>query len=212
MHPGPFVSVHLPKAGGTSTRIALERRFGDRALFDYGRGPLGPRALEVEPGLPPGIALVHGHFRPGRYDAVKDAFRLTFLRHPVDLLVSFYFFWREMPHSGGALHRRFLDERPSIEAFAAWGPINRLSSETYFGGYDMGRFDFIGFHETRAEDFARLNAVAGLDLEAGVHVNRTDNDRDERRALTDDAGRMARLADILAEDVAFHDRLRARRG
>lgn len=208
----PIISVHLPKSGGTSVRRCLEEQFGDRGRFDYGRGPLGPHAHEMEPGLPPGVEMVHGHFRPARYDAVGEAFRMTFLREPADLLLSFYFFWREMPFEGQALHRRFLDEKPDIEAFAAWAPIRRLSSDTFFGGYDMGRFDFIGFHETRHEDMTRVNALAGLELDAARHDNRTDNDREERQAVRADAALMGRLRDLLADDVRFYDQLRAKRG
>ena len=209
-HP-PILSVHLPKSGGTSVRGSLERQFGARALFDYGRGPLGPDRDLIEPGLPGDIAVVHGHFRPARYDAVTQAFRFTFLRQPVELLLSFYFFWRSMPHEGQALHRRFLDERPTVEAFAAWGPIRTLTSETFFGGYDMERFDFIGFHETRGADMIRLNDIAGLDLEPDRRDNITQNDGDERATILADPIRMAGLADLLAEDVKFYDQQRARR-
>lgn len=208
----PIISVHLPKSGGTSVRGSLSRQFGDRAFFDYGRGPLGPDRDLVEPGLPEGIELVHGHFRPARYDSVQPAFRFTFLRQPVDLLLSFYFFWRTMPHEGQALHRRFLDEQPTIEEFATWPPIRGLSSDTFFGGYDMERFDFIGFHETRGPDMARLNAIAGLELEPDRHDNPTASGDEERAAIRADSRRMAGLADRLVEDVRFYEAQRARRG
>ena len=207
-----LISIHLPKSGGTSVRGSLERQFGDRALFDYGRGPLGPDRDLVEPGLPPGIDLVHGHFRPGRYDAVQSAFRFTFLRQPVDLLLSFYFFWRTMPDQGQALHRRFLDEQPTLEAFATWGPIQKLSSDTFFGGYDMERFDFIGFHETRASDMMRLNDITGLQLEPGRHDNATQHGDEERATVRSDVRRMAALTDLVVDDVRFYDAQRARRG
>lgn len=208
----PIISVHLPKSGGTSIRRCLEAQFGERGLFDYGRGPLGPQAHVVETGLPEGVEMVHGHFRPARYDAVGEAFRMTFLREPTDLLLSFYFFWREMPFEGQALHRKFLDERPDIESFAAWPPIRRLSSDTFFGDYDMARFDFIGFHETRQDDMARVNDMAGLRLNAAQHDNPTNNDREERQAVREDQALMGRLRDILADDVCFYEDLRARRG
>lgn len=201
----PILSVHLPKSGGTSVRGSLERQFGQRALFDYGRGPLGPDRDLVEPGLPEGIDLVHGHFRPARYEAVQDAFRFTFLRQPVDLLLSFYFFWRTMPHQGLALHRRFLDEQPALEDFATWAPIQRLSSETFFGGYDMARFDFIGFHETRGPDMLRLNALAGLQLEPERRDNVTMNGDTERAEIRADVRRMAALRDLLIDDVRFYE-------
>lgn len=207
----PIISIHLPKSGGTSVRHSLEDHFGERALFDYGRGPLGPLAELHEPGLPSGVELVHGHFRPGRYDAVGEAFRMTFLRHPVDLLLSFYFFWRTMPYEGQALHQRFLDEKPPIESFAAWAPIQRLTSETFFGGYDMSRFDFIGFNETLPEDMARLNALTGLSLDPGRRENVTVTGGQERAAVKGDAALMARLHDILIDDVRFYEAMRAAR-
>lgn len=137
---------------------------------------------------------------------------MTFLREPADLLLSFYFFWREMPFEGQALHRKFLDERPDIETFAGWAPIRRLSSETFFGGYDMERFDFIGFHETRQEDMARVNLLANLQLDASRHDNRTANDHEERQAVREDKALMGRLRDLLAEDARFYERLRTQRG
>lgn len=208
----PIISVHLPKSGGTSVRRCLEDQFGSRALFDYGRGPLGPHALVRETALPEGVELVHGHFRPARYDAVGEAFRMTFLRDPTDLLLSFYFFWREMPFEGQALHRRFLDERPDIESFAAWAPIRRLSSDTFFGNYDMARFDFIGFHETRQDDMARVNDMAGLRLNAAQHDNPTNNDREERQAVREDRALMGRLRDLLNDDMRFYERMLTQHG
>ncbi|MND55938.1 hypothetical protein D3C87_1469600 [compost metagenome] len=208
----PIISLHLPKSGGTSVRVALAEQFGERAFFDYGRGPLGPHRDLREEGLQPGIDLVHGHFRPARYDAVGEAFRFTFLRRPTDLLLSFYFFWRTMPHEGQALHRRFLDEKPTIETFAAWEPIRRLTSDTFFGDYDMSRFDFIGFHETRHEDMLRLNTLAGLRLDGGRHENATRGDGEERAALQADARRMSALDDLLIDDTRFYERMRQRHG
>lgn len=210
--PRPIISVHLPKSGGSSVRASLEDQFGSRALFDYGRGPLGPRANEIESGLDAAIALVHGHFRPARYDAVENAFRFTFLRQPVDLLLSFYFFWLDMAPHNQPLHDRFLAEQPSVEAFAQWPPIRSLTSETYFGGYDMARFDFIGFHETRGRDMAHLNAIAGLNLDASRHDNATLGGNAERAAIIEDAAKMALLRDILADDVRFYDRMRDAHG
>lgn len=212
IRPLPIISLHLPKSGGTSVRVALAEQFGERAFFDYGRGPLGPHRDLREAALKPGIDLVHGHFRPARYDAVGDAFRFTFLRRPIDLLLSFYFFWRTMPHEGLALHQRFLDEQPTIEAFAAWDPIRRLTSDTFFGGYDMARFDFIGFHETRHEDMARLNALANLRLDGGRHENATAGDSTERNELRSDARRMKVLEDLLIDDTRFYERMRQQHG
>ena len=48
----------------------------------------------------------------------SSAFRFTFLREPVDNLISIYYFWLTYPFDGYPAHRRFLDERPTIFEFA----------------------------------------------------------------------------------------------
>lgn len=207
----PIISVHLPKSGGSSIRADLEQQFGARALFDYGRGPLGPRAHEIEHGLNPEIDLVHGHFRPARYDAVQNAFRFTFLRQPVDLLLSLYFFWRDMAPRNRPLHDRFLAERPSIEVFAEWPLIRTFTSNTFFGDYDMSKFDFVGFHETRNQDMDQLNILADLKLDASRHDNATTGGSAERQAILEDAAKMALLRDLLIDDVRFYDKMREAR-
>lgn len=204
MKPQRVVSVHFPKAAGTSLHRQFTDLLGDAVLLDYGNDPLVVgRGATV--GFPCGKRLVHGHFHPQRY-AHADAYRMTFLRHPVDNLISIYFFWRTYPESDNPVHVRFLRERPSILEFAAYPGINRLMSETYFGGFDMGRFDFIGFYESRDTDIRRLAGELGLPLRADRHENRT-ADSDERRAIEADASIRRRLTDILAADVAFYERL-----
>ncbi len=76
----------------------------------------------------------------------------------------------------------------------------------------MERFDFIGFHETRGPEMARLNAIAGLELEPDRHDDPTASGDGERAAIRADMRRMAGLADLLAEDVRFYEAQRARRG
>jgi hypothetical protein len=198
------VSVHFPKAAGTSLRTQLARLLGDRMVLDYAQDPVGADRIESAP-FPPGALLVHGHFNARRYADVT-ARRVTFLRHPVDNLISIYVFWLAAPATDHGVHARFLRERPSILEFAAhYTPLARLMSETYFGGVDMARFEFVGFHETRHTDIPALGTMLGLPLSAEVAENRTPT-RPERQAIEADAATRARLTDLLAQDVAFYDR------
>jgi hypothetical protein len=80
-------------------------------------------------------------------------------------------------------------------------------SETYFGDFDMSRFDFIGFYENRDADIPRLAKDLGLPLVAAVHQNRT-SQTIERLELEADVSVRKRLTDLLAADVAFYERLR----
>jgi hypothetical protein len=208
MKPERVVSVHFPKAGGTSLSNQFVNLLGNNVAFDYGRGPLMPAGYELAD-FPSGKRMVHGHFRACRY-ASTDAYWITFLRQPVSNVISIYNFWQTLPEQGNPVHARFLRERPSLLDFAKFPGISALMSETYFGGFDMNRFNFIGFHETRQADIPRLGKELGLPLDASVHDNKTvgpawdsHDDINNRTA--------SRLQDLLYADVAFYDKLRSNR-
>jgi hypothetical protein len=112
-----------------------------------------------------------------------------------------------LPENGNPVHIRFLREQPDIFGFARYPVFSGLMSRTYFGGFDMQRFDFIGFHESRDRDIEVLGGLLGLPLRAELHENRT-YAAPERQALQADRTAMGSLRDLLAEDVRFYDRMR----
>jgi SAM-dependent methyltransferase len=202
-----ILSVHFPKAAGSSLQVQFMKLLGDEVILDYGHDPLTPAGMETAD-FPDRKTLVMGHFRAQRY-ASADAFWMTFLRHPVDNLISIYFFWKLLPEAH-ALHARFLREQPSILEFAMYPGLRNLMSETYFGGFDMNRFDFIGFHENREDDIVRLAKAINLPLLAAIHENRT-SESAERLELESDVSVRSKLTDLLAQDVGFYERMLRRK-
>jgi hypothetical protein len=215
-----IISIHTPKAGGTSMLALWKQAFGEeRVLMDYDDPPANPSAnFIVDPegwsdqrprSLPDHIKVVHGHFKPHKYDLLRDAFRLTMLRHPVDNLISIYFYWKKIPPQPNAVHQYFLKNRLDILGLARLPVIRYLYSDTYFGGWDMGRMDFIGRHETRTEDLSRLSKILNIDIDIGLHLNATEPEgiNSERVAILSDRVLMRRLTNLLAEDICFYERL-----
>jgi hypothetical protein len=203
MNPARVISIHFPKAAGTSLHVQFAQLLGHQVALDYAHDPLTSAGCETSE-FPSGKRLVHGHFRAQRY-ASTNAYWMTFLRHPVNNLYSIYFFWRNYPETDNAVHARFLRERPSILEFATYPGINRLMSETYFGNFDMSRFNFIGFYETRDADIPRLSKDLGLPLVVGVHQNPTP-ETSERLEMEADLSVRQQLTDLLNADVAFYER------
>jgi hypothetical protein len=122
---------------------------------------------------------------------------MTFLRGPVENLISIYFFWRAYQEPTNAVHAQFLRECPSILEFAKYPVFSKPMSETYFGGFDMRRFNFIGFHENRDIDISRLAVEIGLPLVPEVHENKTPESAKRREVETDPSVRK-RLTDLLS--------------
>lgn len=207
--PLSLISVHVPKAGGTSLAASLRAHFGDDLALDYDHDPVHPNYVPHAPPNPaPNIRAVHGHFRGDRYTG--PAFRLTFVREPVANLISIYVFWRHYPPRPGVLHRRFLAERPGLLTFAQYPAIQTLLSETYFGGVDLERFDFIGVYERRRHDLLRLSRMLGLAFDPDLHLNQADPATAEAQDLLADTALMAAVRDRLSQDVALYERLLAR--
>ena len=133
----PLIMTHFPKSAGTALRIKLESEFREALVTDYAHDPLGPNCDDVLDFLPPGAIGVYGHFNPKVY-SISPSFRATFLREPVSNIISIYYFWLSVPMHGNPVHDRFLIERPSLLEFSLYPKMQKLMSETYFGGIDMG--------------------------------------------------------------------------
>jgi hypothetical protein len=201
-----LISLHFPKAGGTSLLKQFMALLPTQEELDYDHEPLSEAGREVST-FPKGKRVVHGHFRPQRY-AHEEAFRVTFLRDPVENLISIYYFWLTL-ESDHPAHTKFINVRPDIFSFAPYPMFTTLMSQTYFGGFEMERFDFIGYHDTRESDLPLLGRLLGLPLRGDVHENKTPS-ASERDALQANTSAMRRLRDLLSARLSAFQAARHR--
>jgi hypothetical protein len=83
--------------------------------------------------------------------------------------------------------------------------LRHMLSRNYFGGVDMGTFDFIGRYETFSEDLAVLSSRLGISLVADIHLNRVTEDEQSSGILNDNPRTRARLRNILIDDVELYE-------
>lgn len=205
------VGVHFPKSSGTSLKAALERHFGDTLQLDYKDGPTFPDGQrQTDPAaymqrrdtVEPGKGIVFGHFHPAKYSHL-DARRFTILRHPIDVLISIYFYWRQSSISS-TLHRQVVESGMSIREMAELPPLRWLMSRSYFENVDMAQFEVIGRYEDRERALGAVCKVLNMPIFED-HENRTPDSDDQREAKSDPKLR-THLTDILADDIAFYER------
>ncbi|MBV5349908.1 hypothetical protein JZU71_01740 [bacterium] len=202
-----------------STQSFLKRIYGENnVLLDYNDDPVDPRSrISIDPAfyrLNPirSIAtrkLVHGHFCPGKYDCLSNAFRLTFLRHPVDNVFSIYRFWsaHDKDDWDSPVFHYFKEHSLSLERFAMLPKIRYLYSEVYFGGFDMGRFNFIGDYRNYDEELLRLGALLGVEFDMSVRLNTTQGCSNEFCSVIDaERKHDESLRNILDQDIRFYER------
>lgn len=162
-----IISLHLPKTAGVSFRATLEEYFGNALITDYADLPINtPRyernkaaleaSLEICQKDLQGIECIHGHFLPIKYLLLAektDIQFVTWMRNPIDRLLSQFYFWQRNydPDNAPRLHKKFIEEKWSVERFCL-GPENRDLYSQYLWGFPLEYFCFIGITEFYKED------------------------------------------------------------
>jgi hypothetical protein len=213
-----IISVHVPKAAGTSFVIWLESVFGNGQLrLDYADRPIDPKSeMNVDPAgflsrygaarrLPEGTLVVHGHFWAKKYERIENAFRITFLRDPIERTISHYYFWLNTPGDGHSLHQRVLDEGMGMLDFARLPQMRGFYRHYFFRDVNMAGFDFIGDMSFFDEELGRLEALLGVrGARAQVGQNPAADYLSKREVALTTGPVRDELAEILTDEVAFY--------
>lgn len=218
------ISIHFPKAAGSSLRDALVAAYGEAAVyFDYADDPADPcspysldpvgcRRKTREARFAPVVRVIHGHFHPSKYQHLEGVRRITFLRHPVDNLISIYFFWKSYKGKGHCLFDYFRDNDMTLLDMACLPTHRYLLSRTFFGGVDMDTFDFIGTTENYEHHCRSLSRLLSIPFtEYRENVNTYPGYRDRANEIRSDRETMKALAGFLNDDIEFYNSVLARR-
>ena len=215
-----IISVHVPKCAGTSLRAAFDQQFGAANIYyDYNDSPFNPtKPVNTDPhyfdsfqensyGFLNDKKLVHGHFHPNKYRALKNALHVTILREPVDRVISHYFHWKLMPRHNHPLHDYFLDHQLSLQAFAQLPAVQNFYSGIFFKEVDMQRFDAIGNYADMGTFLKRFKQLSGHTLSVPqINLNPEHNYSALKTEILSDATLIKNLRTIFARDTAFYER------
>src|SRR5262245_49865259 len=139
-----LISLHMPKTAGQSFGAALRAHFGGAFLEDYGSFPMNtPEAVRNATALDEsvansenefaGVECIHGHFLPLKYSrlARRQPTFITWVRHPVDRIVSNYHYWKRTfePENSRPLHRRVIEEDWPLEQFCLCEEMRDMYSQ-----------------------------------------------------------------------------------
>lgn len=163
-----LISVHIPKTAGTSFRNYLKAVYSpdsvarvdlplESQVLKYEQKAYGPRKL------PKNVRVVHGHFNllelQARLDLPDSVPVITWLRHPVDRVISNYFYLKarleeELDEKGKGLNILSKMQRTLLEYARAEPNRNRQSN--FLRGMSLRDFDFVGIQEHFKEDIAKM--------------------------------------------------------
>ena len=175
-----LISVHIPKTAGSTFRTLLGRVYGARLALDYDGKVDGLDSAEV----------VHGHFPATKYlKQFPDAKIITWLRHPVERVISYYYYWLRVERHGNPNHDYFLDNKLSLLEFARF-PSLRNEIMSYFQGVDPERFFFVGIVERYESDVRKLAALLDWPEIPAVRENVTLDKPDVSLELREEIARL----------------------
>lgn len=140
-----LISVHIPKCAGTSFRHILQGLYEDRLWLNYGTAFV--RDLARADMIPAGTACIHGHFFADTFDdVIADRQLITWLRHPVERVVSNYHHFLRSPDLRDDCCRALLDHKLTLREFAELEWMRNLATR-YFAGRTLEDFAFVGIAE-----------------------------------------------------------------
>lgn len=150
-------SVHIPKTGGTTFLSVLEQHYGNRLVKDYET----PREEVNRLIGGRGEYCVHGHFHVEKYLDVPDATFVTWMRDPIDRLISYYNFWFNYRYPQHPLWRRVYYDKMDFMSFAKLCNIGDEQSR-YFSGKPLDEFAFVGVSEMFSEGMELFRDQFGM--------------------------------------------------
>ena len=169
-----IISIHIPKTGGTTFVDVLRKcaeevlyldyshevGLGSTALFRRGKRLKAPFESVVDDlESLQGRSVIHGHFAPKKYSGrFPNAIYVTWLRDPVERVVSHYFYWQRSYLPGDARWEQVAMQKMSLEQFAQLDFARDVYSR-WFSPLGVERFDFVGImeeYDRSLEMFRRL--------------------------------------------------------
>ncbi len=192
-----LVSLHIPKTGGSSFRTLLENHFKEKLLLDYADTPFeynyfvrnASAILKMfkQPDLT-NYACIHGHFLPVKYYLLKDKTLAVWLREPVEMVVSLYYYIkRKVDPNKKKVKKHIKDINISLEDFCKIEHFHNIYAK-YLWGMSLEKFDFVGITENYEHNLKLFEKCCNLNLASGLIIENVNPEKislEERYNISD---------------------------
>lgn len=140
-----IISVHIPKCAGTSFRHLLQALYGDQLWLNY--GTIFTREQADRAAVVAGAECIHGHFFADAFDDLfPDRTLITWVRHPVERVVSNYYHFLRSPDMRDDCCRALYEHGLTLRQFAELDWM-RNEATRYLTSKALDEFAFVGITE-----------------------------------------------------------------
>lgn len=205
-----YISIHLPKTGGTSFAQFLSENFGDD-YFHYKRlnvpKPILEEGLEdISEYIPTNKRIIHGHFKYSQIKKIHEqsnARIIFWMRHPVHRIISQYYFIQRNITIDKKHHFKESIGEISLMEFAHDPRFINLYSK-WLDGLDFDNLFFTGTLENFDQDLELLAEKMGFGVEKVYKENTNFEYKNKHNVSEEDMETIARLND---KDIALYERI-----
>lgn len=206
-----LISIHIPKTAGRSLLKALTDAYGveqvlvvNRKSFREGRR----EALdELKKRITSQTRVIHGHIHIADIRPLLDEYPaaklITFLRDPVDRVISHYFHEKRILQETGHLSAQ---KQVAVDTLLNYAEVEQSCNlmSRFLGGMPLSRFFFVGFFENFSNDLQRLMWLIGKPLKEIPKENINLSQSANRNTITIEE--RALIASLNEEDEALYQR------
>jgi len=201
-----IVSVHLPKTSGHAFAEALLQVYNIKEIFfDY---PYQAEANLVR--IENQIRVIQGHFPATKYrNLFPNAKIITWLRNPIERLISHYFFWKSIPLEEKNTSQRLLQENDlDLVQFSELPEMQNYITSFFIGEMKITDFYFVGIQSFFKEDLKELSVELGwpeLKAIAKINPNTYPGYKERSQELLKNSRVIARLEYLNRQDMELYE-------
>ncbi len=156
-----LISIHIPKTAGSSFFQLLKKVYGKEYVMKIN---VPEPDMDFHSVRDTGQAkVIHGHIRVSQLEDVireDDPRIITWLRNPVDRVISNYYFSMQRIREGKAVERKSNTMAYSLPEYAALDE-NRNKASWFLEGISLEELFFVGLYEEFMSDTGRLGKMLG---------------------------------------------------
>lgn len=167
-----IISLHTPKAGGSSFKVLLENYFKNHFFGDYSDKPINTSEVKRKADAIKfdkkfriytkhvyrlkKVECIHGHFLPYKYASLLDDPNvnfITWLRDPLERLASHYYYWQRAYDRNKSidLQKKVIESKWTLEEFCFSKEMKNFYNQ-FLWNFPLENFSFIGIVEQFDED------------------------------------------------------------